>query len=358
MNQTKLPFYFFFTIIFCVFFAGKHHDAVAAVNYTVENVLIEATGDNATDARSAAIAQGESQAFSLLLQQLNMAKVTLSSEKISRMVQGFEVTDEKISARHYQAFLTVSFSPASVNALLQQSKNGVATPPSLPTLILPVLKQGENNVLWEENPWQDAVATAIQAGQGRAFRLPLGDLNDMGHLEAENALAIDFPHVRMLAVKYGAGKVIVAQVTPFADNVTGKQTLDMMLVTLSNEGKTQQLLHINATEGETLASLLKRAAQMIVIPPEKNTQEVIVPAFGSKQIELSASFTTLDEWLQIQKSLVPQGRLQKTSITRLSSREAMVDVYFQGDKAALREFLAQKGIIAQKKGEGLFISFQ
>lgn len=357
MNPIKLAFYSLFAIIFCLFLQGNNNQAFAADIYTVGNVLIEAGGSNATEARAAAIDKGQVQAFSLVLQNLNVPSFTVSPAQASRMVQGFEVSDEKISNDHYQALLSVSFSPAAVRTLLEQHKLAApAAASSSSVLLLPLFKQGGDSMLWEDNPWHDALAVAIQAGgKGNLFKLPLGDLSDMGLIDDNTVLTSGFTPLRGLAAKYGAEKVIIAQAQPITDKATGKITLEITVITATSAQKTQQIVHIDGVAGENITSLLKKGAENIVTIPKVGAEAAIPVIPPGNLITINAHFPSLAAWLKIKNALAVEGKLQQMDIKRLSAQDAVIEVYFQGDKAALIQHLGQKSIIARQEKEGLVI---
>ncbi len=90
--------------------------------FVVRGVAAEATAETATAARERAIAGGLRSAWSTLLareapgDQARLAAI--SAAELERLVESYEVGDERVGATRYAATLTVLFRPEPVRALL------------------------------------------------------------------------------------------------------------------------------------------------------------------------------------------------------------------------------------------------
>lgn len=351
MNVTKLPFYSLFTIIFYGFLQLALNNAYAEATYTIENISVQAEGQNATEARTAAIEDGQAKAFAALLQKLSAApQPSVPAAQISRMVRGIEVLDEKISSNRYRATLTVSFIPSSVRSYLQQNK--ISYNPNIisPTLILPLLFSEEETAATEDsdNPWQHALSKALQTNNVTAYKLPMGDLEDITQIKNIDTATADFSQLSTLTTKYAVERILFATAKTSTDPATGTLALDVTVTTLSSSKRTSQTHHYTGTAGETLASLFGKAAQEIITPVKKTSAAAAVPK-GTK-ILLNANFSTLQGWMKIRQALSEKPMVQKLDITQLSTSKAELEVYFQGTQADLQRFLQQKGLTATQEG--------
>jgi hypothetical protein len=90
--------------------------------FIVRGVAAEATAETATAARERAIAGGLRSAWATLLAREapgDQARLgAISAEELERLVESYEVGDERVGATRYAATLTVLFRPAPVRALL------------------------------------------------------------------------------------------------------------------------------------------------------------------------------------------------------------------------------------------------
>lgn len=93
----------------------------AAAPYVVTGVPVDVTAADAVTARDQAILEGQRKAFAMLMeQQLGAEKAatikTPSDDRLSAMVENFEVESERISGVRYVGVLTFRFDQASVDA--------------------------------------------------------------------------------------------------------------------------------------------------------------------------------------------------------------------------------------------------
>lgn len=93
----------------------------AAAPYVVSGVPVDVTAADAVTARDQAILEGQRKAFAMLMeQQLGPEKAatitTPSDERLSAMVEDFEVESERISGVRYVGVLTFRFDQDSIDA--------------------------------------------------------------------------------------------------------------------------------------------------------------------------------------------------------------------------------------------------
>ncbi|WP_342237332.1 hypothetical protein [Inquilinus sp. OTU3971] len=110
--------------------------AGSASGYSVDNVAVEASAGNATEARAKAFAQGPRKGLQQLLQQIGADpnRVSgMSDADVERLVQSFQVKSEQASPGHYSANLAYTFRSSGVQQLLAGgSQDHIATLPGTP----------------------------------------------------------------------------------------------------------------------------------------------------------------------------------------------------------------------------------
>jgi hypothetical protein len=111
--------------------------AGSASGYSVDNVAVEASAGNATEARAKAFAQGPRKGLQQLLQQIGADpnRVSgMSDADVERLVQSFQVKSEQASPGHYSAKLAYTFRSSGVQQLLAGSSQDhvVALPGTAP----------------------------------------------------------------------------------------------------------------------------------------------------------------------------------------------------------------------------------
>ncbi len=102
--------------------AGPRRAAAQQSGFVVQGVLAEASAENATAARERAFASGLRAAWATLVSReapADQARLSaISPEDLDRLVESFEVENERVGATRYAALLTVFFRPDAVRALL------------------------------------------------------------------------------------------------------------------------------------------------------------------------------------------------------------------------------------------------
>ena len=180
-----------FVALFLVGFAPMF--AHAEVVSSADNIMVDATGQNATDARATAIAQGEQAAFKQVIEKMvpDKAEALLKATpaaRVSALVLGYEVIEERMADNRYRATLRYNFDPRGLARIVG---NGGSTKPAEAVsaaplmrenamLILPVWKDGSVFRLWgNENIWKLIWNSIIlQHGEG-VLVAPFGDTRDI-----------------------------------------------------------------------------------------------------------------------------------------------------------------------------------
>jgi hypothetical protein len=103
-----------------------------AEEYTVENVTVTASGDDAMQARSEAMNKAEREAFISILQQMAPEAIAgaeqIPAEQISAAVSGFLVNNEEIGPKSYKGSLNISFDPVQLNTLIGRASTLASQP--------------------------------------------------------------------------------------------------------------------------------------------------------------------------------------------------------------------------------------
>ncbi|MCK6451102.1 MAG: DUF2066 domain-containing protein, partial [Alphaproteobacteria bacterium] len=183
-------------------------------------VPVDTTANTAANARAQALADGQRRALRRVFERIvlteDMARLPrLNDRAIEGLVRALEVDKERTSAVRYLAELTIRLKPDEVRGLLQQAGLRFAETRSRPVLVLPVLREGDNALLWEEtNRWR-RVWAEMPAPDGLVpIIVPIGDLTDGETIDAAAALAGDEGKLAAIMQRYRAAAAIVAVAEP------------------------------------------------------------------------------------------------------------------------------------------------
>lgn len=316
--------------------------------YLVRQVAIDATAESALAAKNAAIRNGQRQALNRLLRRLTLAadhdRLPSGSDlDPADLVASYAVDDEKTSQVRYLARLTVQFQRPAVQRLLRGAGVSFSETRARPTLILPVLDAGGRRQLFDEdNPWLAAWSDLdLPFGSLLPLIVPLGDLGDLSALNADQALAGgDKARFATLMEKYDSASVAVVHATlPFGDAAAARVNTVVYRYGAAGEGTIVSAL--DAQEGESLDSLLRRAAQATVALLEDDWKRRTILRFGDEaSLSARVPYDGLEGWLEVRRRLAAVPNIEKVEISAISTIDAQVTLHYLGETPQLNTALA------------------
>jgi len=328
-------------------FAGP---AAAADLFTVAGVPVDQNAASASEARTAALANGQRAAYRTLMQRLALREdqrqvPAVTDALLNELVQGLEIADERTSATRYIAKLTVSFRPNAVRNLLRQNGIPYSETQSRQQVVLAVLETDLGKTLWNEpNPWRDAWAAREPSDGTVKFIMPVGDLQDVQALTAQQAVAGDSAALRQLAERYGGEALVVeAVLTPTGDAIG-------VSVQRADTGSTvdSYVLTGPATVPASFANAVREVAarieddwkrQTLLRRDAPATLAVVVPLGG------------LGDWVSVRQKLGETAEVASYEIAGMTSREARLVLNYFGDPRRLSLALRGRGLtLAEREG--------
>lgn len=386
--------------------------AMAQAGYTVEGVEVKSTASDGTTARMEAMTQGEIIAFEQLITRLlpaGEAEARIAAAKpheISRMVRGYEIHDEKVSATSYAAKLDVNFDPTQVAAFLRGPQKppphvpGMPVPPqqagqpapppvtAMPArqirmpnmLVLPVwISDNQQALLWErDNIWRVAWNEA-ERSDTQFIRLPIGDQSDRIMIDGQQAIHASFSAFSAIAERYQSSTVIVAEARPTVSS--GVNALAVRLRTLGREGQSgEQELTYEQRDGEPSDVLLARASQDIIqrvmytaqqqaaaqqaqaqataAAEAAAQQQAQQPAYMPRsKLTVLSRLQKLNDWVGLRKRLMALPMVEQVDMAAISSRQVDLVVHYRGSMAQLESAMVSQGIGVQKARNYWVVSF-
>lgn len=331
--------------------AGAQDDPL----FTITDVRVEVTAENAVAAREKAFAQAQADAFKKLAERMlpedSLAKFAPpAADRLPSFINDFEITDERVSAVQYIGTYTFRFRPDAVRGFLGQENLSYADVPSRALLALPFYQWGSRTVLWgTDNPW-----LAAWSSHGRGEGLvpvvaPLGDAQDMADIGDGDALTYDPAALQTMLARYAAGEAAVMIAAPVwrdpgasaAGGVPGE--LDIALY------RTDQTppvfvgnLKVESVPGEEAAAFYARAvtrARQALQSDWKNRVQA-APA-ERNSIRARARFAAMQDWMAVQRALRAAPGVDGFKVLSLRAGEAQVQIDFTGSEDRLRLALAQ-----------------
>ena len=337
--------------------------------FTVAHVPIDAEAASSAEARELAIAAGQRSALKILLRRLTVEGASLpapAEDSIAAMVAGFEIDRELVSTTRYRASLTVDFDPAEVRRLLRESGVAYAETVSKPVLVVAVQRDPGGILLWEDgNRWRRAWEERPPHGGLVPILLPLGDIIDLGAVDAKRALASDAEALGALGRLYGTSAVAVAVAGLSGSSAVAKSsapagtdaedadgeasaagralTLSLRRIAAGVEPAVARTLIGRA--GESERALLERGTDRVVALLEDAWKAANLIRYDEDHVlQATVPIANLGEWVSIQRRLGALAMVAAVEIDSLSLREGRLTLRYHGTADQLRLALDQSDL--------------
>jgi hypothetical protein len=330
-----------------VLFSVASGAARAADIFTVTGISIDATADNATAARDAAVRSGEKRALETLLKRLTLQSdwgllPQIDEITAESMVRAFQVAGEKRSATRYLAALTVSFQPAAVRSLLTARSIPFSESPSRRAVLVAVLTDETGDKLWDEgNAWTAAWALNDLENTLTPMVMPLGDIGDMTTLTVQQALSGDRVALQAMAERYSADRVIVAH----AQSGETPDSLSARFVTYPiGEAAPRSWAAREGGSGSLGTSAYRLAARFVDKSEADWKRDSISRSSERAVLSASVAYQSLTEWQGIRRRLDQIPLIQNVTIVAVSTEGAQVELDYIGGIDTLDLNMAQQNL--------------
>lgn len=346
-----------FAIFFITLFLRPGHAADPI--FTVENVEVDVTAENAIAAREQAFAQAQVKAFEELSARM-LAPAELATLQppdplyISTMIQDYEIVNEKLSSVRYVGTYTFRFKDQSVRKYFAGAGKTFTDVSSKSLLILPFLQNnGQTNIWSIDNPWRQAWNRAGQLTGIVPLDVPLGDLSDVRDIRDNEALSYRPENLRNLLTRYDADEAVIALANPDQElaEITGESQIARGSLTIEiyrTDRDTPELVQqvVVAANGIQTLGQVYDAGVLRVHQELQNDwkNKTAITTTQSNVIAVSIPIQSLQEWVGLQSDLKRVSGINDVVLRALTPRQALVDILYQGDSERLRLTLTQAGM--------------
>ena len=340
--------------------------------FTVADVPIDAEAASSAEARELAIAAGQRAALNILQNRLTVEGTPLPAppdDSMAAMVASFEIDGELVSDTRYRASLTVDFDPTEVRRLLRVSGIAYAETVSKPVLVVAVQRDPGGTLLWEDgNRWRRAWEDRPPHGGLVPILLPLGDIIDLGTVDAARALASDGEALTALGQLYGTSEVVVAVAglsgaaavpkpsAPAGTDTEGTDgeasaagralTLSLRRIAADESPAIQKTLI--GREGESEKELLERGTDRVVTLLEDAWKAANLIRYDEDHaLQATVAIASLGQWVSIQQRLAALAMVASVEIDSLSLREGRLTLRYHGTADQLRLALDQNDLVLE-----------
>ena len=364
MTKIDRPFmrtiFTFFAVLGFLTIIAPTQSMAADPAFTITDVNVDVTSDNAAKAREEAFAQAQYSAFRQLADRL-LSKEEIAGfqmpdvSTISTLINDFEVTNEKLSPVRYVGTYTFSFKDKEVRKYLNMQNMSFTDVASKPVLVLPFYDAGGKTVLWDDsNLWMKAWA------QNKTFQglvpvmIPIGDLQDVADIDGSQPLTYDNDKMQNMIDRYNTREALIVIAAPKNPVDQGgtmvPSKLDISMYQTSGD-KPRFLRSIeieNKNDTDFGQSMFNEGVQRVrsVFQDQWKSQTVVDSAYNSvgSQIKARVRFTNVEEWVETQNALKNVAGVTETKLLSLTPRSAELQILFKGTENRLRLALSQANL--------------
>ena len=359
MLQSK-RFAFPFVSIFLVCLSGAMSAlAQSGGIYTVSEIPVDVTAENAVAAREKAHLKGQEAGLERLLRRLVPADEhgrlpAVQGLPVDRYVQNFQIADERLSNTRYLAKMTVAFDPDGIRDLLRSARLPFSEEVSAPLMVIPLYDDPTNARLWpENNPWWAAWAEELDNESGLRLVMPLGDLEDASAVTVDQARAGDVIALRRVASRYGAKDSIIMSATP-ENEITGNQPIRVRLAARRVGGaqKIGQSFTLEGAPGEPLESVLRKAVLQLQTNLNEQWKKAHILRLDTGGLMfVDVPITGLKDWVNINRNLESLVEISQIEIASFAQRRVQIQIYYVGDEQGFEQALGRLGLSLSREGE-------
>ena len=183
--------------------------------FLINDVDIYAESDNLENAKNEAYNSGTKQAFSKLMERMlpkeQWWKVDdISKQKAHLALQDTYIINERMTSHSYMAKIAFQFNSVEVKKILQRAGTFYYDKYSVPHLMIPILKKGDNFVIWQDSNWNAAWDDRPSRIGLFSYVYLMDDINDIDLLKKpESFLEMRLYKFVPILERYGAEGVVV-----------------------------------------------------------------------------------------------------------------------------------------------------
>ncbi len=377
---------FFISVLFLLY-----EKAVASSQdfFTVDNVPVEISllqDITPVEARQKSLSQGAREAFLSLVKMLSPESSyswdvlvnAMTDQDLEIFIADFEVQKEKMYPVFYRTTLTYRFKADKVREFFHKKGVTLQAPKSeslaKPVLVVPLLKTATKTYLWEEeNLWKTLWQEDTLTSSNVPLILPIGDLQDLQLVTADQAEKGDLSALDLLAQKYKAsGGILVIEATLIGEGPAYTESLPLETTTvkvdflhgmasLLPKQRTFSVPEETAPKSSATRQLLDQAIRQTVQILNTNWVKGTLDQTGYEiPTTVQALFSSKKEWMDIQKALknlTSQNKIKGFKVDSLSKNSAWLQIIFLGEPLSLSPLFQQQGTpLTKEKGYWQMIS--
>lgn len=362
--------------LLALLFSAAPMAAGAAEDYSVEKITVDSSGEDTTDARNKALAQGEQEAFRQLITRLAPEKsaeilTKINPANMNEAILGFEVDEERMSSTHYHAVLRYHFSPQLITAMLPQAApptsaeakqaQAGAYAPRKAVLVLPVMNEGRGVIkLWQEdNKWRNIWYEAALESGGGLVVVPQGNTNDRVDVDDTNVAESTNESLQRFYERYGVVEINI--LTAFYNlKADPKPALEISIRRISPTVNENSTASYTIRTTENLEALMARASNDIAknIYKQQTIDKSKIEFQRQKEIAARVQVDSIEDWINLRKHLLNHGNIVGIKLTSITNSQIYMVISYKGTPEMLGKTLVASGLRVMQDGDSLVLALK
>ena len=350
--------------------ASKSSDSSKNSPYLIQNIQVEANGKSANDAKIIATKNARRQALTRLVERLKISKniEKISDNELEQMIKSEQILLEKFSNNNYQATLNVSFSKKFINFYLKnKNDNPLNNNDSIQnlatnkvekseledtnkhnTLILPVKKQGNNFMIWEEkNEWRSSVEKSLQKNKlvtNNEILILKSEINNLEIINNENIEDLQYLDFEPILIQQKSENLYLAIFE--YDEIENKAKITVK--NFSKNPKKTVILNFVNVEFLKYSELIDKVSVKL-IEYLLNNKNSINSEVNQNNITLDIEINDFESWIKIQQKIINSGLMSNIFLKSISKQKTTISGSYLGNKNKIIEDFKNIDLSIKKK---------
>lgn len=330
--------------------------------FAISGIPVDKTAASAALARDSAIAEGQSLAWSKLVEKLALDASaaprlsSMSAREVAGLVESFQVEREQASTVRYIGIMTYRFRPAAVRQVFRGAGIAFTEGQTRPMVVVPLLIEADGTrKLWEaENDWKRTWSQRPLRAGLVPLVLPRGSAEDAAVLDAAAADQATANTTQMLLTRYSAVDLVVATAAFEPSGIAG--TLKQGGTTIANA---RAPLGPNDTREESLYRLAAELTAGLEArwKSERGAPASLDPSAGPTVFDARVPLSGLAEWQEIRRRLATIPQIRTVTVRAVAPREAIIGLDLASSLDQAKAALAARQIAIEEAADGWRLRF-
>ena len=307
--------------------------------YKVTNVPVVAERSSALEAKEAALAEGQMEAFKRLLARLSPQGEAqlpqITEETVLPYVAGVSIETEKTTATKYMGSIAVEFNPKAVKELLNTQQVTYLKTQAPTLLVIPeYITNGRTQILEDTSPLYQALQEKKELAPFYQAVLPKGTEEELALVRQ------DMGNVSALLSNYGKERLMVLRFVQEGEDMWRVESDFYPMTGMQNQIIQKRFRFANGD----LKLALGQMADAMFKEMENRWRADRTTSLSDKQVlYLRVSVQSLSDWLRLEKEMKTWNFLEETALKGLYLPQVLVEATYKGSEDDLVDKLLGQG---------------